>query len=97
MTLSASRRRDRKRTRRLMVLLDGKPRPNAFYVDGRRGVVREFVVDAQGQKQLVRDSAGSIVGVAKRELRGAVSWRWYKTDQACAYAYRLAILTQGLA
>lgn len=96
MTLSSFRPRDRERCRRLMVLLDGKPCPNAFYADGRRGVVREFVAGADGRPQLERDGAGAIVGVRKRERRGKVTWRTYRTDQICSAAYRLAILAQGL-
>lgn len=67
MVLSAHRRRDRPRTARLMVLLDGEPRPHAFYADGRRGVVREYVHPLQWQPG---------VGIKKRELRGKVTWKW---------------------
>lgn len=66
MVLSAHRRRDRSRAARLMALLNGKPRPHAFYVDGRRGVVREFVSP-------IRLVDGEI---QKRELRGKVTWKW---------------------
>lgn len=83
MTISASRRRDHPRARRLTVTLDGQPRPRAFYADGRRGVVREFVfeADAAGVERPVLES-GPDGGprVKRRELRGRVGWRWAPAD-----------------
>jgi hypothetical protein len=52
------------------VKLDGALRPNAFYADGRRGVVREYAVDAQGRKYLDPKTGEP----ATRELRGRVTW-----------------------
>jgi hypothetical protein len=71
MTLNAGKRRDRqRRTRNVVVRLNGKPCPNAFYADGRRGVVREFATDANGNKHLAPDGKS----IATRERRGRVTW-----------------------
>lgn len=68
MTLNARRSRDRKRTAHLRVRLDGRLRPEAFYVDGRRGVVREYKLNDKGHKYVENGD------VAWQELRGRVSW-----------------------
>jgi hypothetical protein len=70
MTLNVYRRRDRKRTTRCRVKLDGVLRPHAFYADGRRGVVREYAVDEQGRKY----GDPKTGRLATRELRGRVTW-----------------------
>ncbi len=90
MTLSVQRARDRKHTSRLMVLLDGKPAVDCYYADGRRGVVREYARDAAGRLQ-IRDGA-----LVKRELRGRVTWRRFKSVEATQFAYRLARLYRSM-
>lgn len=72
MTLNAHRTRDQRRVRRLRcVLLNGHQCPDAFYADGRRGVVREYV-RVDGKLQLTPDRTE----ILKRELRGRVTWVW---------------------
>jgi hypothetical protein len=69
MTLDVRRRRDRNRCQQLMVYLDGKPCPDAYYADGRRGVVREFVRDSKDQPMFTPDRT-----VMTQERRGRVKW-----------------------
>lgn len=70
MTINA--RKDNRRGRRYVVKLDGVSRPYAFYADGRRGVVREFVTNGAGNIQLFTSRGER--GLATRELRGKVTW-----------------------
>lgn len=78
MVIHAHRRRDRERASRLNVLLDGRPAPRAFYADGRRGVIREFVEDANDNLVIRRWMAGKehCAELEKRERRGKVTWMW---------------------
>lgn len=85
MVLHGHRHRDSKRTVRLNILLDGKLAPRAFYADGRRGVIREYVEDPDGELVIRRwreaPSARYPEGeycaeIMKRERRGKITWRW---------------------
>lgn len=69
MVLNAHRRRDHKRTNRTRVHLDGVYRPDCFYADGRRGVVREYVRE-HGDLFINEDGQYLL----KQELRGHVTW-----------------------
>jgi hypothetical protein len=71
MTLHAHRRRDRKWASRYIVLFDGVHHPRAYYADGRRGVIREFVTDENGK--FIHDCEKG--ELKKQELRGHVKWR----------------------
>ena len=78
MTLKASRRRDRERARRTRVYLDGRFVERCFYADGRRGVVRYWLRDAENRAVLraVPKQNGKFDLVpAWAEARGHVAWR----------------------
>jgi hypothetical protein len=80
MTLNLKRRRDLKRARTTRVWLNGVDvSDRCFYADGRRGVVRLYRLNAQGQKFLepILDAPHWDVPkrVAKEERRGRVQWR----------------------
>lgn len=58
-----------RKKRYVEVQLNGIPRPNCFYADGRRGVIREFALNSEGNKYLTPEGK-----LATRELRGHVKW-----------------------
>ena len=84
MVLHAHRRRDRKRSIRMQVLLDGVLAKRCYYADGRRGVIREFVEGEDGKVLLRRWRAAPserypageyMAEIQKRERRGKITWQ----------------------
>lgn len=97
------RRRDERRVRRLglMAYLDGQAYPDAFYVDGRRGVVRVY---ERLFGYLVVDRATG--GLRWQERRGRVTWArgWHgwtlsvenaEAIQSAAHQHRAEMEGQG--
>jgi len=69
MVLDVRRTSDLRRGLRLRIFLDGEEVERCTYADGRRGVIRQFVVNETGH-------IASHDGVPmKRERRGRVTWR----------------------
>ena len=72
MVLNSKRTKDRRRTARHDVWLDGVHRPNCNYAEGRRGVVREFLTNEENAMYTI-EKRGEMV-IAIQELRGKVTW-----------------------
>jgi hypothetical protein len=72
MVLNSRRKKDRRRTARLDVWLDGIHRPNCFHADGRRGVIREFLTNEENAMYTIDRDGETIIAV--QELRGKVTW-----------------------
>jgi len=83
MTLSTHRRRDRANCRRARVWLNGvEVTDRCFYADGRRGVVRLYRLNAEGQKFV--EAAPSGPRVATEERRGHVRWGKKPMERSCS-------------
>lgn len=75
MTLNAHRHRDQKRCRSTRVWLNGvEVTARCFYVDGRRGVVGLYKLNAEGHKYTEPILTAPHRRIAREARRGHVRW-----------------------